>query len=119
MEKEVQNTDVQPLIRDYHASMHAAIGAAVVVNLEDDKTYFYEDELRDHMKAEDGAYYRLVKCVDVGEAVYWTSAETEADTHDQYIGSELQLPDKDRIKRMARFHQKLLNTYGNTYGTDN
>ena len=52
MEKEVQNTDVQPLIRDYHASMHAAIGAAVVVNLEDDKTYFYEDELRDHMKAE-------------------------------------------------------------------
>ena len=48
------------------------------------------------------------------KAVDCTRAETEADTCDQYIGAELQLPNKDLMKTMARFPQIVHNVDGNT-----
>ena len=59
------------------------------------------------MKAKDCAYYGFEKDVDVDEVVEWTSTETEADTYDKYIDSELQIPDADGMKWMARFRQIL------------
>ena len=61
------------------------------------------------MKSENGANYGFEKDVDVDESVYCASAEIQAVTYDQYIGAELQLPDKDGIKQMARVFQILRN----------
>ena len=101
-ETEVHNTEVQKLIRDYYASMHAAIVTAVVIDTEKDNVFIYNDEPRDSMKDDYGAYYCFEKDVGVYEAVYCTSVEAEVDTYDQYIGADLQLPNKDGMKRMAR-----------------
>ena len=57
--------------------------------------------------------------MDVDEAVDCTSAETEADTHDQHIGSELQLNDKDVTKHVTRVLQWLYNADGNPDGNGN
>ena len=37
--------------------MHAAIGAAVVIDSENDNVFFYDDGTRYPVKAEHGAYY--------------------------------------------------------------
>ena len=62
------------------------------------------------MKADDGAYYSFEKDVNVDEAIDYTNSETEAGMHDQYIGAELQLPDKYVMKRMERFRKRLRNS---------
>ena len=93
-EKEVQKQEVQQLIRYYSSGMHAAIGAEVVVDLENDSIFVYNADPRDPMKSDDGAYYGVEKDVDVDVDVDCTMKETEADMYYKYIGTELHLPDK-------------------------
>ena len=71
------------------------------------------------MKAENGAYYGFEKDVDVDESTDCTSIETEADTYNKYICSELQLPNKGVMKWMARIRQILRNIDGNTESNGN
>ena len=111
---EVQNTEVQQLIRDYHAIMHDVIGPAVIVNSNYENVLVYQDELRDPMKSKNEAYSGFDKYVD--EAFDCTSAETDADMHYQYISAELQLQNKDAIKHMERVRQILCDVDGNPGG---
>ena len=60
---------------------------AVVVDLDNDNLFVYDDEPRDPIKYDDGAYYGFEKDVGVDESVDCNSAETEADMYDQYIGA--------------------------------
>ena len=69
------------------------------------------------MKYDDGAYYGFEKDVCVYESVDCNSAETEADTYDQYIGAQLWLPHKYGMKQMEGLLQILRNVYGNPGGT--
>ena len=71
------------------------------------------------MKTNDGAYHGFEKDLDVEEAIECTSAGTEADTYDKYIGTELQLPNKDGMKWMERVCQILSDEDVNTEGTGN
>ena len=64
---ETKNLEVKKLIRDYHTSMDAAIGAAVVITLVNDDVLVYYDELRDLIKADNGAYHDFEKNIDVDE----------------------------------------------------
>ena len=73
---EVQNPEVQKLIGDYHTSTHAAISAAVAIDPDDDNAFVYENETREPMKFDDGAYYGFEKDVDVYEVVEFTISET-------------------------------------------
>ena len=66
---DVQHSEVQQLIRDYHASMNAEIGATVVIDSDDDNVFFYDNGMSYQLKADDGAYYSFEKDVDVDEAV--------------------------------------------------
>ena len=119
MATEVQNTLVQKLIRYYHAIIHASIVAAVVIYQNDDNVFIYNNEPRDTMKENDVTYYGFEKDLDVGGAVECTSAGREVDTYDQYIGTELQLPNKNGMKWMERVCQRLLDADGNTEGIGN
>ena len=119
MKTELQNPEVQKFIRYFHAIMHAVIGTAVVIYLDDDNVFVYDDDPRDPMKDNDGEYYGFEKDLDVDEAVDFTSAETEEDTFDQYIGAGLQLPDKDGMKQTTRVCQILCDAYGNPEGNVN
>ena len=94
MKTELQNPEVQKFIRYFHAIMHAVIGTAVVIYLDDDNVFVYDDDPRDPMKSDDGAYYGVEKGVDVDVDVDCTMKETEADMYYNYIGTELHLPDK-------------------------
>ena len=87
----------------------------LVVDLDDDNVFIYNDEPREPMIADDGAYYGFEKDVDVDvdEAVDCTSTETDVHAYDHYIDAELQLPDKDAMKRMTRVCQILRNADGN------
>ena len=71
------------------------------------------------MKANYVAYFDFQKDVDVDEAIYCTSSETKADTHDQYIGYQLQIPDNDGMKQMARVHQRFSDADVNPEGNSN
>ena len=62
---EVNNPEVQKLIRDCHASMHAAIGVAVVVDLDDDNLFVYDNDPREPMKSNSDEYYGFGKDIDV------------------------------------------------------
>ena len=54
---EVQNTEVQQLIRDYHGIMHSTIGTTVVIDPYDENISVNGNEMRDPKKSDDGAYY--------------------------------------------------------------
>ena len=94
--------------------MHAAIGEVVVVDFENDNVLVYNYELRYPMKADNGAYCGFEKDVDMNQDVECNIAETEADTYDQYTVAELELPDKDGMKRMKRVLQRLRDADVNT-----
>ena len=63
------------LIRDYYASIHAEIGVAVVVDLDDDNVFVYVNEPREPMKVKNSAYYSFEKNMDVDEAFECTSGK--------------------------------------------
>ena len=69
--------------------MHATIGAVVVVDSDNGNVFIGENDSRDHMKYDDGAYDGFENDVDMDESVDWTSTKIEADTYDNYIGAEL------------------------------
>ena len=46
METEVQKLELHKLIRDYGASIHAAIGMLVVIDPDDDNVFIYENDTR-------------------------------------------------------------------------
>ena len=100
---EVKNTELQQLIRDYHVSMHNVIGAVVVIDPDNDNVFIFDDETRERISVDNGAYYGFEKDVDVDESVGLTSAETEVYMYNQYIAAELRLTDKYGMNRMARF----------------
>ena len=116
---QVQKLYVQQVIRDYTSIMHAAIDVAVLVDEDYGNILFYNGELRYPMESDDGEYCGFDKDVYVTEVVDCTSLETQADTYDQYIGSELQITNKYVIKRMERFHQRLHDPDGNPEGIGN
>ena len=45
-ETDIQKTNMQKLIKNYHAIMHAAIGTEVVVDTDDDNVFVYNDKTR-------------------------------------------------------------------------
>ena len=69
MTTEVKNPEVQQLISNYHASMHATIGAVVVVDSDNGNIFIGENDSRDHMKYDDGAYDGFENDVDMDESV--------------------------------------------------
>ena len=56
-EIEVKKTELQQLIRDYHASIHAEIVTAVVTDSDNDNVFVYNDDPIDPIKDNDSAYY--------------------------------------------------------------
>ena len=96
--------------------MHAVIGAAVVVYLYNENVFIYDNEPRDPMKDGNGAYYGFEKDMDVDEASVCTRSEKEEDAYDKCIGAELQIPNKDGMKRMAIVSQRLHGADGNPEG---
>ena len=101
--------ECRKLCRDYHARMYATIGEAVVVYLDNYNVFVSKYDMRYLMRTDNGAYYSFEKDVNVDEAIDYTNSETEAGMHDQYIGAELQLPDKYVMKWMERFRKRLRN----------
>ena len=91
----------------------------MVIDPDDDNVFVSNDEPRYPIKANNDSSYGFEKDVGVVEAAESTSAETESDMYDQYIGGKLQIPDKDEMKRTERFRQILCNVYGNPEGTGN
>ena len=49
--------------------MHASIGAAVVVDLDVDNVFVYDNDQRDPMKSDDVAYYGFGEYLDVYKSI--------------------------------------------------
>ena len=81
--------------------MHAVIDTGLITDPEDDNLFVYNDDPRDPMKSNDGAYSLFQKDIDVDEVIECASIEIEVYVCDQYIGAELQPPKKDEMKRMS------------------
>ena len=114
---EVHNLEVQKIIRYYHADMYTAIGAAMVVDSDDDNVFVYVNDPRDSMKSDDVSYYGFEKYVDVYDAFECTSSEIDSYMHDRYIGVELQIPYKYGMKQMERVRQIICDAYLKTEST--
>ena len=95
--------EVQKLIKYYHASIHDVIDAGVAIDPDDDNVIVCNDYPRYPIKANNDSYYGFGIDVGLDESFDSTNTETESEMYDEYKRAELQIPDNDEMKRMARF----------------
>ena len=95
--------EVQAMIRQFHKEVHRRLGEDDIIDFNDVNVFIYDDEPGDPAQGDDGTYYGIPGIEEADDIVRGANEEEESSTYDQYIGVEVQLP--DRIKASTEWHE--------------
>ena len=115
--QEVAKPDIQQSIHDYHVSMNKSIGSEEFITDLDGMTNFINDDVEvDKTEDDDILDWLEEKCQglpkipDIDDLVDNSDRRKQADTYDQFLGAEAEIPNSSGTTVMARVIKKELRT---------